>query len=518
EETPRDSNVWLWMAWLADSPAAMAHCLEHLLAEQPDHPVAQDGLRWARGLMKSIADDATGSEFNKPEDEIEFNWPSIVEASPAAPGGCESHAVEILGVAIAAVEELILDINPPPCYEEGYDELPSQPTAPPLPVNTPPAGASLADLAPTDAPLAETSLLEADLPELTLAAPELLEAPLTNALVANDSCAEPGEFLTDESSDDSPLVELLLGDSLPTSPLVNAITELPESREKLLESPQSFAAGDARADGEVQFDLDADVQIDAVHEAPVVLLPLAVETEPELLLVESQPAATSDQFLEPASLELPAQPASQELQSRDVPEDAPVVDFAVEGSQLPVTGPIDGSPSHVEPLSTKEEASSSAEHFAGNTEPVPSELDNHCILHLRSLEQQISLLHNPTDAEGRQQTLQAARVILADTLEFLQVTERQELLLRNRDEICRVHEEIKKVDQLLEWPSLWGLLGLRTAAKQTPLQAYIEVGVGFAALLDTLLTQIGTTLPTRSQVSEWEVSFRPLLADMQRRW
>ncbi|MCE9525908.1 MAG: hypothetical protein K8R36_07630, partial [Planctomycetales bacterium] len=241
EETPGDSNVWLWMAWLADSPVAMAHCLEHLLAEQPDHPVAQDGLRWARGLMKTIADDASGPEFGKPEGEINFNWPSIVEASPAAAGECESHAVEILGVAIAAIEELVLDINPPPCYEDGYDELPSQPTAPLLPVNPPLADAALAEPASTDAPLAETSLLEADLPEPTLAATELLEAPLTNAAVANDCCVDPGELLTDESSDDSPLVEHLLGDSLPASPLVNAITESPESREKLLESPQSFA-------------------------------------------------------------------------------------------------------------------------------------------------------------------------------------------------------------------------------------------------------------------------------------
>src|SRR5262245_16374339 len=82
EATPRDSNVWLWMAWVADSPAAMAHCLEHLLAEHPDHPVAQDGLRWARGLMATIADGVAGPEFGKLEDGIDFQWTSIVDASP----------------------------------------------------------------------------------------------------------------------------------------------------------------------------------------------------------------------------------------------------------------------------------------------------------------------------------------------------------------------------------------------------------------------------------------------------
>ena len=686
EESPSDPNFWLWMAWLAESPAEMVYCLECLLAEQSDHPLAQDGLRWARGLAEVIADHLAGPESSRPQDKTDFGWTSIVDACPDASGGCELHAVETLGVAIAAVEELVLDIAPPPYCEDAYDELPPQPTAPPLPVDPP-----LADPALTDAPLAD-----APPPDPTLAAPELLDAPLARASLVDESGADAYLPLADESPvnepeehappvdeswadadlsladelpvnefpDDSPLAELLLGDSLPASPLVNAFAEPPELSEKMLENLQSHTVGDEGADGDTQFEAGADVQLDAAQEEPVVLSLLAEEAGLELAPVESQLPTTVDQLLEPAAVEPPAQPAPQELQILDVrqdapvtdcaaeeaiekgnpatSQDAPVVDFVVEGngpailvvddsltirklvtmtlskhgyrvfsaadggaaieaihacepaliildidtphldgykfcnlvkkgettkgikvvmlsgkdgifdkfrrrmngctdtltkpfspetllsmvekfvvspSQHPIPGQIDGSIPHVAPLSAKNEADKPVEPCArGTAEPIPGGLDNHCILHLSRLEHQVSLLHNPTTAEGCQQALQTARTILADTLEFLQVTERQELLDRNRDEICRIHEEIKKVDQLLEWPSLWGLLGLRTSSEQTQQQAFDELGVGYATLLESLLTQIGATFPDESHAAEWEASVRPLLVDVKRLW
>src|SRR6185295_13941787 len=87
EESPRDSNVWLWLAWLADSPPAMVQCLEYLLAEHPDHPLAQDGLRWARGLTG----DRAGPDFSE-LDETDFKWTSIAAASPEAEAG-QSYTV-----------------------------------------------------------------------------------------------------------------------------------------------------------------------------------------------------------------------------------------------------------------------------------------------------------------------------------------------------------------------------------------------------------------------------------------
>jgi twitching motility two-component system response regulator PilG len=725
DESPGDTNFWLWMAWLAESPAEMVYCLESLLAEQPDHPLAQDGLRWARGLADAIAHHVPGPEFSRPQDTTDFEWTSIVDASSADSGGCELHAVETLGVAIAAVEELVLDIAPPPYHEDAYDELPSQPTAAPLPVDPVPADPALTEAPLADVPPPEASLPESSLPEASLAPPELPDAPLVDeswvdadlpladessvneatinkfqehAPLADESLAdadlslefpvsespvnEPQEHVplvgesladvdlsladesrTNEFPDESPLAELLLGDSLPASPVENAVTEPPELPEKMLEYPQSLTLGDEKADGDTQFEAVSDVPIDAVQKEPVVQLSLAEQAEPERAPGESQPAAI-DQLLEPATVEPPAQPAPQELQILDVPQDAPVtdcaaeeaiengnpvtpqdapvVDFVVEGngpailvvddsltirklvtmtlskhgyrvfsaadgvaaieaihacepaliildidtprldgykfcnlvkkgkttkgikvvmlsgkdgifdkfrrrmngctdtltkpfspetllsmveklvvspSQHPVSGQVDGSLPLVASLSTNDEADNSGEPCVRRTaEPTSDGLDNHSILHLSRLAHQVSLLHNPTTAEGCQQALQTARTILADTLEFLQATERQELLDRNRDDMCRILEEIKKVDQLLEWPSLWGLLSLRTSAEQTQQQAFEALGVGYATLLESLLTQIGATFHDGSHAVEWEASVRPLLVDFKRLW
>jgi hypothetical protein len=454
EESPNDPNVWLWTAWLADSPADMAQCLEHLLAEHPDHSLAQDGLRWARGLKG----DATGPDFSE-LDEADFKWTSIAAASPKAGEG-QSHtvgvsAIENLGVAIAAVEELVLDTSPPRCYEDACDEFSSRPKAAPA-----------VELPPSPPP---TELFEAD-----------------------DSWTDSTEPLTSES---------------PTSPLVNSVAEHPELPENPLEDSPSLATGDEWADGDEQFDADADVQVDLVvdpePEAPVLRLPFVVERAPE-------------HVLEPAVLELPT---SREPQNFQVPENAPVADFVAEENEHPVAELIEEPPVVLD-SSTPNTSAPSAPQPISDAAGVPSYengLDNHSVLLLGSLKQQISILHKPTNSAGRQQTLLTARTILADTLEFLQKTKREELLLRNRDEVCRVHGEIKKVDQLLEWPSLLGMFGLRKASQQTPEQAYAEVGASYAALLDSLLAQIGTTFPGPTQ-AQWEASFRPLLADLKRLW
>jgi twitching motility two-component system response regulator PilG len=50
ELAPSDPNCWLWLAWVAESPASAKHSLERLLEEYPNHELAQLGLRWANAM------------------------------------------------------------------------------------------------------------------------------------------------------------------------------------------------------------------------------------------------------------------------------------------------------------------------------------------------------------------------------------------------------------------------------------------------------------------------------------
>lgn len=52
ENLPDDPNVWLWLAWVANSPDNTIRCLERVLQLSPGHAAATAGLTWARGLSQ----------------------------------------------------------------------------------------------------------------------------------------------------------------------------------------------------------------------------------------------------------------------------------------------------------------------------------------------------------------------------------------------------------------------------------------------------------------------------------
>ena len=49
---PDDPNVWLWLAWVANSPDNSIRCLERVLELSPGHAAATAGLTWARSLSQ----------------------------------------------------------------------------------------------------------------------------------------------------------------------------------------------------------------------------------------------------------------------------------------------------------------------------------------------------------------------------------------------------------------------------------------------------------------------------------
>lgn len=50
ETMPDNANVWLWLAWMGNSPDNTIRCLEQVLELSPGHAVAAAGLMWARAL------------------------------------------------------------------------------------------------------------------------------------------------------------------------------------------------------------------------------------------------------------------------------------------------------------------------------------------------------------------------------------------------------------------------------------------------------------------------------------
>ena len=54
ESSPDDPNVWLWLAWVANSPDNVIRCLERVLDLSPGHAAATAGLTWARCLSQDV--------------------------------------------------------------------------------------------------------------------------------------------------------------------------------------------------------------------------------------------------------------------------------------------------------------------------------------------------------------------------------------------------------------------------------------------------------------------------------
>lgn len=77
ESSPDDPNVWLWLAWVSNSPDNTIRCLERVLELSPGHATAIAGLAWARGLSH----DAAPEPIVTPTSEIVIE--GVVPSDPA---------------------------------------------------------------------------------------------------------------------------------------------------------------------------------------------------------------------------------------------------------------------------------------------------------------------------------------------------------------------------------------------------------------------------------------------------
>ena len=115
ELMPDNADVWLWLAWLANSPDNTRRCLQQVLAITPGHPAATAGLIWVNSLT---ADD---SAIGRSDPHIERN-----STSPEALIAAESRFVEAVAQHSAQIVEptaptLLEEVDP----RDGLDATPS---------------------------------------------------------------------------------------------------------------------------------------------------------------------------------------------------------------------------------------------------------------------------------------------------------------------------------------------------------------------------------------------------------
>ena len=66
EAAPQDPNCWLWLAWVAESPASAMHSLERVLDDNPGHELAQLGMQWAKAMAEFELEEYTKGQDAAP--------------------------------------------------------------------------------------------------------------------------------------------------------------------------------------------------------------------------------------------------------------------------------------------------------------------------------------------------------------------------------------------------------------------------------------------------------------------
>ena len=99
EEDPSDPTVWLWMGWLADSPANAAQCLEIARSDARFAKIAAAGIEFSKALADFQLDQF--SEVNGETADDDESAPEVAEQKHQAKG-----PVEAVEDVVAAVESL----------------------------------------------------------------------------------------------------------------------------------------------------------------------------------------------------------------------------------------------------------------------------------------------------------------------------------------------------------------------------------------------------------------------------
>ena len=270
EEAPEDPAIWLWMGWLADSPASAAQCLELARFDSRFEKIAVAGIEFAQALAEfqleeiptTTSESSAGSETATGDDEQTL--PSVIQ----------SQSVEEV---VAAVESLQ--------QEDATDSVSEDVVEVSI------------DSASTEPVVDDSDALDSD--EVAVSVEASSEAPVTDK-----PNSESAESMSDEAISNEIVVEVkdAADDQQPESTSANDVEadlmesakELWQATDELVEEESPGSEESAREPQPDQHLWQATVDDEAVEELPSPVPedspPLASNSasEPEVIFDESE--------------------------------------------------------------------------------------------------------------------------------------------------------------------------------------------------------------------------------------
>lgn len=98
EAEPDDPAVWLWLGWLADSPASAAQCLELARTDERFQKIAEAGIEFSRALAGFNLDDLLTPALDEEPDE------SLAAIADDAPSRSPVESVEEVAAAVESLQ------------------------------------------------------------------------------------------------------------------------------------------------------------------------------------------------------------------------------------------------------------------------------------------------------------------------------------------------------------------------------------------------------------------------------
>ncbi len=237
EEAPGDPAIWLWMGWLADSPASAAQCLELARSDERFETVAVAGIEFAKALADFQLEpqpEAVAEECEDTSTEVaEQNSPQLdpVEAVEEVVAAVESLQQE--DVLESAANEIEEPPNETIAEKESVESTPetapacdgSEPVSNNVPPPPPADSVQHEAQDESNAPVSEGVEEFKEQPSMAMSGDDV-EAALMQS--ANELWQVADDTTNSQASDDSPK-----SDSESAAPVSEEVTDEPQADQQL---------------------------------------------------------------------------------------------------------------------------------------------------------------------------------------------------------------------------------------------------------------------------------------------
>lgn len=137
------------------------------------------------------------------------------------------------------------------------------------------------------------------------------------------------------------------------------------------------------------------------------------------------------------------------------------------------------------------------------------------------LEQILARLDEVSAAKRLPVTIEIAKEIFVELLEFAQPRLGKESLKAIIDQVCEFHEQTKQFERLLGGPSWNGLaafMGFKMSYSEEVKTMFQRLGKDVIEILGAFFQLFESRFSARKQASEWQASSQVFVDDVIRRW